>query len=134
VTVPAEPLTRDDSPADPEKTAVTPVPPTRPAGGEAYLVHIAPPGSDADGRHRLGPKPVVVGRDGDCGVADPHPSVSRRHAIILLQADGRFLITDLGSTNGTFVNDARVDSAVLADGDRDRVGSSVYRFLAGGAG
>lgn len=59
--------------------------------------------------------------------------MSRRHALILLQSDGRFLITDLGSSNGTFVNDARVESAVLDDGDFVRVGKSTYRFLVGGS-
>jgi pSer/pThr/pTyr-binding forkhead associated (FHA) protein len=108
------------------------VPPPRPVGGAAYLVHIHPPGLVAAGPHALGPKPTVIGRDADCTLVDPDPSVSRRHAIILLQSDGRFLLTDLGSTNGTAVNDAPVDSAVLEDGDRVRVGNSVYRFLAGG--
>ena len=60
--------------------------------------------------------------------------MSRRHAIVLLQSDGQFLITDLGSTNGTFVNDVRVESSVLADGDHVRFGNSVYRFLVGGMG
>jgi hypothetical protein len=132
VAEPPEPSQRGD--ADPNGTAVTPVPPPRPAGGEAFLVHITPRGPDDAGRHLLGPKPVVIGRDDDCAIVDPDRSVSRRHAIVLLQTDGLFLITDLGSTNGTFVNDVRVDSCVLADGDRVRLGNSVYRFLAGGGG
>jgi pSer/pThr/pTyr-binding forkhead associated (FHA) protein len=134
VAVLPEQTTSDDRSPDPDRTAVTPVPSPRPVGGEAYLVQISAPRTNADGRHRLGPKPVVIGRDDDCSILDPDPSVSRRHAIVLLQSDGQFLITDLGSTNGTFVNDARVDSSVLADGDRVRVGNSVYRFLLGATG
>jgi two-component system cell cycle response regulator len=123
---------RDGNAPDRDGTAVTPVPPPRPAGGEAYLVHIHPLGPEAAGPHPLGPKPAVIGRDSGCTIIDPDPSVSRRHAIVLLQSDGRFLLTDLGSTNGTFVNDARVESSILADGDHVRFGSSVYRFLIGG--
>ena len=59
------------------------------------------------------------------------PSVSRTHARVEA-IDGEYRITDLGSRNGTFVNHARVTSAVLGDGDYVRVGGSIYRFLAGG--
>jgi hypothetical protein len=115
--------------SDSDGTAVTPVPPRLPSGGGGYLVHIHPRGTEP-GQHSLGPKPVVVGRDDGCAIVDPDPSVSRRHAIVLMQSDGRFLLTDLGSTNGTFVNGSRVESVVLTDGDQVRFGSSVYRFLA----
>ncbi len=59
------------------------------------------------------------------------PLVSRRHARVERTADG-LVARDLGSTNGTFVNGARVQGAMtIADGDELRVGSA--RFLVEGA-
>ena len=54
--------------------------------------------------------------------------VSRRHAEIRLQ-DGNFVLQDLNSRNGTFVNNQRVSTAVaLQPGDEIRVGDTVLRF------
>lgn len=58
----------------------------------------------------------------------PDASVSSSHAMISL-ADGNFTISDLGSRNGTFVNDARVnDSRKLAHGDLIRMGHCTITF------
>ncbi|MBK7217495.1 MAG: FHA domain-containing protein [Candidatus Promineofilum sp.] len=51
---------------------------------------------------------AVIGRDAACEVHLDHPSVSRRHAEIRRQPDGSFVIRDLGSANGTFVDGQRV--------------------------
>ena len=51
---------------------------------------------------------AVIGRDPACQVHLDHPSVSRRHAEIRRQPDGSFVIRDLGSANGTFVDGQRV--------------------------
>jgi pSer/pThr/pTyr-binding forkhead associated (FHA) protein len=71
----------------------------------------------------------MVGRAGAVAGADieiPHATVSSRHAQIQASAHpGRALITDLGSTNGTFVNEttlARDQKRELCDGDRVRFG------------
>ncbi len=121
------------SPYDPERTAETLLPPApRPPAPEAYLVHVYPKGPTFGLRYFVGGEPVLIGRRKDCGVFDPDPSVSREHARVELRPDGRFQVTDLGSTNGTYVNHARVRSAELHDGDYLRVGNSLYRFLAGG--
>jgi pSer/pThr/pTyr-binding forkhead associated (FHA) protein len=48
--------------------------------------------------------------------------VSRFHCRLNLDADGNLTIEDLKSTNGTHVNDARVDRSSLKDGDRIRIG------------
>jgi pSer/pThr/pTyr-binding forkhead associated (FHA) protein len=71
---------------------------------------------------RVMPDPVLIGRNDDCQVPNTDPSVSRHHARLDLRDDGRYYVTDLGSTNGTFVNDRRVTRLVLAQGDRVRVG------------
>jgi DNA-binding winged helix-turn-helix (wHTH) protein len=77
----------------------------------------------------------LLGRDGDDVVALLSPTVSRRHARIILSA-GKATIEDLGSKNGTYVNDARVTSPIMiADGDVVRIGSLVFtiRFPRPGA-
>ncbi len=51
---------------------------------------------------------AVIGRDPACEVHLDHPSVSRRHAEIRRQPDGSFVIRDLGSANGTFVDGQRI--------------------------
>src|SRR5204862_6793913 len=48
------------------------------------------------------------------------------------RADGRYHVTDLGSTNGTFVNNVPRADSPLADGDYLRIGNCIYRFLASG--
>src|SRR5205823_1846941 len=106
-------------------------PPRRSESPLAYLVYIHPPGPALGLRHEVGPGPTTIGRGADCDVSVPDNSVSRRHARIEFH-NGRFRITDLGSTNGTFVNHTRTKEADLHDGDYVAVGGSLYRFLAGG--
>jgi hypothetical protein len=55
---------------------------------------------------------------------DPH--MSARH-FELIHTEGRCRVRDLGSTNGTFVNGARISEATLTDGDRIEAGSSSFR-------
>lgn len=72
----------------------------------------------------------VVGRDPRCEVWVDHSGVSRRHALIRIErAAGRPVITDLESTNGTFVDGKRVaDPTPLSDGDTIKVGSVTLKF------
>ena len=64
----------------------------------------------------------MLGRDPDAEIFLNSPGVSRRHALIRIAAD-RATIEDLGSKNGTFVGDERVDgSRSLGDGDIIGVG------------
>jgi hypothetical protein len=67
------------------------------------------------------PEELIVGRDRVCSVHLCEPTVSRRHAR-LLRRDGSWIIEDLGSTNGTLVNGARVGRCALRAGDRVRLG------------
>ncbi len=70
-------------------------------------------------------KPVItIGRAPGNDLTLPHPSVSGRHAQITKQQDGRFMVQDMGSTNGTYVNGVRIaPSAVAGPGDRVTVGA-----------
>jgi DNA-binding winged helix-turn-helix (wHTH) protein len=65
----------------------------------------------------------VLGRDPDAEIFLDHPGISRRHALIRISG-GQASIEDLGSKNGTFVEDQRVDGIrTVRDGDIIRVGS-----------
>lgn len=72
----------------------------------------------------------IIGRDPRCQVWLDHSGVSRRHAQIRIAKDlERPMLTDLGSTNGTFVRGERVDEPTpLADGDVIKVGSVSVKF------
>jgi two-component system cell cycle response regulator len=74
-------------------------------------------------------KPRTVGRGYDADVRIQDSGISRRHARFA-PADGRVVIEDLGSTNGTFVNGVRIAGRhVLADGDKLQFGTfTVLRF------
>lgn len=74
-------------------------------------------------------QPLVVGRDSENHLAIPDDSVSRRHAIIEANDQG-YVVTDLDSTNGTYVNNTRVATRQLYPGDRVRFGNQIFKFLA----
>jgi len=97
----------------------------------ACLIHIYPTGPNMGTRYQLGDFPLVLGRDGECGICIHDNSVSRRHARIHPRPDG-YYAEDLGSTNGTYINDVAAGMTRLRDGDYLRVGSCIYRFLMGG--
>jgi Nif-specific regulatory protein len=72
--------------------------------------------------------PVLIGRETAANLCIADPSVSRRHSQI--EKDGeQFVIGDLESLNGTFINDVPVKRRPLAHGDRVRIGDSQFLFL-----
>ena len=70
---------------------------------------------------------TVLGRGRDCDIRLSDPDTSRRHAELLVVGE-RFVVRDLDSTNGTFVNGSRVESRELAPGDRIEIGSNQITF------
>ena len=71
---------------------------------DEFLVTVTLPGT-AERFIRPCSGQVTLGRGDDTDIQLAHPAVSRRHAQVSLDADGAFLIRDLGSRNGTTVND-----------------------------
>ena len=72
---------------------------------------------------------VTIGREG-CDVLLADPEVSRRHAVIR-ERDVAVSVEDLGSKNGTFVNEERITGVTtLSTGDRVRFGNTVWRMEA----
>jgi len=78
------------------------------------------------GVYRLGDV-TILGRAAPSHVILPNPSVSKQHARIT-SSDRGWLLEDMGSVNGTFINGERVDSALLRDGDIIRVHRFVLEF------
>lgn len=68
---------------------------------------------------------MTIGRDESCRLRIPAKSVSRRHCEVKID-DGEVIVTDLGSSNGTFVNGRRVKSTELAPGDLLALGAFVF--------
>ncbi len=68
-----------------------------------------------------------IGRDPECAIMLGDPLCSRVHAIVVHDR-GAWHIRDVGSRNGTYVNDQKIDDAVLADGHQVRVGSTEFEF------
>ncbi|NLU80546.1 FHA domain-containing protein [Micromonospora sp. HNM0581] len=80
-------------------------------------------------RFRLPQRPQVIGRDPTVDIVVHDPHLSRRHVEIWRAGEGTALV-DLGSTNGTWVNDRRATEVVqLSDGDVIRVGCTELRFF-----
>jgi FHA domain/zinc-ribbon domain len=72
---------------------------------------------------------TTIGRSPDCEIFLDDVTVSRKHAV-LVERDGAFLIEDLGSLNGTFLNRRRIEAeAELGDGDELQIGKYRLTFL-----
>ena len=84
-------------------------------------------GSDQRREYELGPI-NTVGRHPDNTLQILDRIVSKEHAQIIRQPDGRFLFRDLGSLNGSFLRGARINEQILADGDEMTLGSTTLTF------
>jgi pSer/pThr/pTyr-binding forkhead associated (FHA) protein len=76
----------------------------------------------------LSPDPMTVGRSSACNIRIADAGVSSKHAKIWCE-DGQYFLMDLGSTNGTFVNDKDVDREQLSDGDVIMFGMTKASFV-----
>jgi pSer/pThr/pTyr-binding forkhead associated (FHA) protein len=73
---------------------------------------------------------LTIGRDHASMVHLNQPKVSRRHAVIERHGDG-YRLRDLGSTNGTWMNDNRIGERFLEEGDAFRIGNTRLVFKSG---
>ena len=105
-------------------------------GGAAAAEPAMPPGPSAVVIHVEGSKPrtvavsgnMVMGRAPECELALDDTFVSQQHARLFAK-NGSWYVEDLGSTNGTFVNDQRLGApAMVQPGDRVRVGTTVMEL------
>ena len=76
----------------------------------------------------LKPGEILIGRSSQAAIQIDHESVSRRHAKVSF-ADIGVTMQDLGSTNGTYVNDEPITERVLSNGDLIKVGRTILKYL-----
>lgn len=74
---------------------------------------------------------VVIGRQNECEIPIPSEEVSRRHAELRVTPDG-IMVEDLGSSNGTYVNDKRITRQLMKAGDELRLDTIRFLLLAPG--
>ncbi len=98
-----------------------------PAGSALLVVKRGP---NAGSRFLLDQAMTSAGRHPDSDIFLDDVTVSRRHAEFRQEGE-EFLVVDVGSLNGTYVNREPVDSAVLANGDEVQIGKFRLVFLAG---
>ena len=96
--------------------------------GSALLV--VKRGPNAGSRFLLDADVTTAGRHPDSDIFLDDVTVSRRHAEFT-RVDGGFLVRDVGSLNGTYLNRERIDSAGLAGGDEVQIGKYRLVFLTG---
>ena len=152
----AEPAVTEEPPAPPEAPAATPIPSVEPEvipapadlpppavtpAPEPLTISDAPQPTPAraalgaivqrDGtRHPVGNAPLAMGRATSNNVQISDGQASRHHAEIRYE-NGRHIVADLNSTNGTLVNDQRINgSQQLNHGDIITIGSTEFRYEA----
>jgi diguanylate cyclase (GGDEF)-like protein len=96
---------------------------------ECCLVQIH--GPELGKKYTLDDGELTIGRDDSNHIVVDLDNVSRRHARVRIQGS-RVMVEDLGSTNGTYLNDEELAQATpLRSGDLVKVGSSIFKFLDG---
>jgi hypothetical protein len=89
---------------------------------------------DPSGRRRhlkLDQERFLIGREATCDICLPHPNVSRRHAQLQKNEQGDWLLQDLKSLNGTYLNELQIEQVVLDTGKPVRIGE--FRLALKGA-
>ena len=87
-------------------------------------------GPKAGARYGLEEEMVTIGRHSGAGIFLDDITVSRQHAQIE-RANDQYLVRDVGSLNGTYINRERIDTAQLQDGDEVQIGRFRFFFFHG---
>ena len=94
----------------------------------ARLIQVEGPGAPRE--VALGEQALVLGRGDDCDIQIPSGHVSRQHALVRPFMEN-LEFRDLESRNGSWLNNLRVHSATLREGDIVQVGDAIFVFRAG---
>jgi len=86
-------------------------------------------GPDRGNTYQVDAKPILLGRETDCSIQILDKGTSRHHAEIFRVGEMCF-IRDLGSRNGTYVNEERIHEELLREGDRVTIGGTTVVFEA----
>jgi two-component system cell cycle response regulator len=100
----------------------------RPIVRDSCLVVIY--GEDLGKKHALDKASILIGRSSKSDIQIDQESISRNHAKIV-DTGKAHIIRDLGSTNGTYVNDGPIAEHMLRDGDLIKIGHTIFKFLSG---
>lgn len=104
----------------------------RPAEASASIIHgvclVMMQGNNIGRTYSLLLGRITLGRRRDSDIFLEDVTVSRQHAALVRDSNGRFVLYDEGSKNGTFVNGEPISERVLEDGDSIRMGQIVLRF------
>lgn len=119
---PTEPAREEESP-----TIVSAEAPSAPGGSTAVVPVGRLVAAGAEERSFVLDSAATIGRTPDNDIAINARAVSRRHARIEMTSGG-YIIRDLGSGNGTFVNDERIEEHGLTHGDHVRFGTEAFLF------
>ena len=101
-----------------------------PAGSALLVVKRGP---NAGSRFLLDADTTTAGRHPESDIFLDDVTVSRRHAEFVREGSG-FVVRDVGSLNGTYLNRERIEAASLAGGDEVQIGKYRLVFLVGGRG
>ncbi|HZR45939.1 MAG TPA: FHA domain-containing protein [Candidatus Manganitrophaceae bacterium] len=82
-------------------------------------------------KYLLDQKQILVGRGESVQISLDEKTVSRNHAEFY-RKNNQFMVKDLQSKNGIFVNNIKVIGSALKDGDLIRIGGTVFKFVGGG--
>jgi diguanylate cyclase (GGDEF)-like protein len=105
-----------------------------PGRGKRHAALVVLKGEEIGRDFRLRKNSTVIGRGEAADIRVPDQGASRAHARVVYQGTGmgdrtRFVITDLGSTNRTFVNGQPIRSVELHDGDKVQIGDTIFKFV-----
>jgi hypothetical protein len=87
--------------------------------------------SDSSGmeiKHQIKTSECIIGRGEGSDIIINDPETSRKHCAIDIY-ENKFVIRDLESTNGTYINDTRIKEDLLKEGDRIRIGNTLLTFV-----
>lgn len=126
------PAPRGGKPAPPSGGKARPSAPTRTPAPPARLRIVEGPGAGTE--YAIAGPLVRLGRGEENDIVLPDGNASRNHAELVRDASGRYVVRDLGSRNGIFVNRKKVPQAVLASGDRVTIGGTIIEFVMAGMG
>ena len=113
-------ISREPFPQKPEKLVKT-----RKPHFFAWLVSLE--GTDKGKDYRILNEKTSIGKQDDSDIVIKRDFISRNHAVLTYE-DQKFVLTDLHSTNHTYVNEEKISRRILRDDDRIKFGEAVYKF------
>lgn len=84
-------------------------------------------GGQTQSEHEIGEVELVVGREPECQICIDNLGISRKHCAFSAKGEA-FVVRDMGSANGTYVNGRKVTEHYLNDGDEIIIGKYTLRF------